>query len=171
MASRRRWLEHQGERLALQQSWQHEWHDIKDQGIMAKAPPCPERTFETPLPQQSSSSSRDEDGRWISVEERRRRRVAFEETAKRMLRYLEDIEELKVGVTESQEQLEISEEAGVSIRQNAKQARNENGRKIFEFGQGEEEVCIASLVRWNAQLEGLAELEKRCQKMLPEVKV
>ena len=57
VASRRRWLEHQGKRVAL-------WHDIK-----------------TPLPQQSSPSSRDEEAQWISVEDRRRRRVAFEKAA------------------------------------------------------------------------------------------
>ena len=49
------------------------------------------------------------------MEDRRRRRVAFDETAKKMLRYQEDSEDLKVGVTEVQEQLGISEEAGVSI--------------------------------------------------------
>ena len=124
---------------------------------MAKAPPCPERTLKTPLPQRSSSSSRDEEGQWISVEDRRRRRVAFEE---------------KVGVTELQEQLGRSEETGLSIRQVAQQARNENGYKIFEmFRQGEEEVCIVSLARWNAQLKGLVELEKRCQNMIQEVKL
>ena len=54
----------------------------------------------------------------------------------------------------------------------AQQAMNENGQNIFEiFRQGEEEVCIASLARWNAQLKGLAELEKRCQNMMKEVKL
>ena len=53
------------------------------------------------------------------------------ETAKRMLRYPEDSKDLKVGVTELQERLGISEEAGVSIRQIAQQAMNENGQKIF----------------------------------------
>ena len=82
------------------------------------------------------------------MEDRRKRPVAFEKTAKRMLRYQEDSEDLKVCVTELQEQLEISEEAGVSIRQVAQQAMNENGQKIFEmFRQGEEEVCVASLAR------------------------
>ena len=70
VASKRRWLEHQGERVDLQESWQNEWHDIKYQGIVAKDPLCPERTLKTPLPQQSSSSSRDEEGQWISVEDR-----------------------------------------------------------------------------------------------------
>ena len=37
VASKRRWLEHQEEKVAVQESWQNEWHDIKDQGIVAKA--------------------------------------------------------------------------------------------------------------------------------------
>ena len=49
-----------------------------------------------------------------------------------MLRYLEDSDDVKVGVTELQEQLELSEEGGTSIRQIAHQAMNENGQKIFE---------------------------------------
>ena len=106
------------------------------------------------------------------MEGRRRRRIAFEKTAKRMLRYLEDSEDVKVGVTELQEQLEISEEAGVSTRQIAQQAAtHENGQKIFEhFRQGEEGSCIASLARWNAQLKGLVELE-RCRDTMQAVKL
>ena len=77
-----------------------------------------------------------------------------------------------MGVTELKEQLEISEEAGVSIRHIAQHARNENSQFFFEnFRQGEEEVCIASLARWNAQLKGLVELNKRCQKLMQEVKL
>ena len=91
------------------------------------------------------------------MEDRRRRRVAFEEAAKRMQRYLEDSEDLKVGVTELKEQSELSE----AIRQIAQEARNENGQKNFDIvRQGEEELCFASLARWNAQLKRLAELEK-----------
>ena len=106
---------------------------------------------------------------------RRRRRVAFDETAKRMLRYPEHSEDFNVGVTELQEQLQKSEEAGVSIRQIAQQAMTENSHKIFEiFGQGEEEERIASLARWNAQLKGLAELkeatEKYCDQIFEEMK-
>ena len=127
VASRRRWLEHQGERVALQESWQNEWQDIKYHGVMANAPRCPERTLKTPMPQQCSPSYRDDEGQWISGEDRRMRRVAFEEAAKRMLRYLEDSEDLKVGVTEWKEQLEISEEAGGSIRKNGP-AGNERER-------------------------------------------
>ena len=48
---------------------------------------------------------------------------------------------------------------------------NEDSQNIFEiFWQGEEKVCIASLARWNAQLKGLVELEKRCQNMMWKVK-
>ena len=51
VATRRRWLERQEEKVAVQGNWQNEWYDIKQQGTMAKAPPCPERTLKTPLPQ------------------------------------------------------------------------------------------------------------------------
>ena len=45
-------------------------------------------------------------------EEKRKRCVAFEEPAKRMLRYPEDSEDLKVSVSELKGQLETPEEAG-----------------------------------------------------------
>ena len=48
-----------------------------------------------------------------------------------MLRYQEDSEDLKVGVTELQEQLGISEETGISIKQIAQQAMNENDQLFF----------------------------------------
>ena len=52
----------------------------------------------------------------------------------------------------------------------AQQARNEKGQKIFEFfKQGDEEACIASLARWNAQLKGL--VKRRCRDKMQEVKV
>ena len=71
--------------------------------------------------------------------------VAFEDAAKRMLRYLEDSEDMKVGLSELKERLEMLEEAGFSIMQIAKQARNGRGLKLFEiFRQGENEVYTAS---------------------------
>ena len=76
---------------------------------MAKAPPCSERTLKTPLPQQSSPSSREEGGHWVAMEDRRRRSVAFEKMAKSLLKYLEHSGEAKVGITELQERLEIPE--------------------------------------------------------------
>ena len=77
-----------------------------------------------------------------------------------------------MSATELQEQLGMSEDAGISIRQLAQQGRNENGQTLFEnFRQGEEEACIASLARWNAQLKGLVELERRCRDTIQEVKL
>ena len=54
----------------------------------------------------------------------------------------------------------------------AKQARNERGHKLFQiFRREENEVCIASLAMWDAQLKGLVELERRCQDLIQEVKL
>ena len=128
VASRKRWLQSQGEKATEQESWQNEWHGIWVPRRNGESSPCPERTLKTPMPQQSSPSSRDEESQWVAVEDKRRRRVAFEETAKDILRYLEDSEDLKVSVTELQEQLGMSEEAGISIKQVTQQARNENGQ-------------------------------------------
>ena len=62
------------------------------------------------------------------------------------------------------EQLETPEEACFSFMQFAKRARNERGQKLFQiFRQEENEVYIASLARWDTQLKGLVELERRRQ--------
>ena len=59
-----------------------------------------------------------------------------------MLKYLEDNEDVKV-------ELEMAEEAGISIMQIAKQARNERGQKLCQiFRQEENEVYIASRWSW-----------------------
>ena len=68
VASRRRWLVSQGSDDARQEN-----------GAKAKAPPCSNSTLQTPLPRQSSSSAREEEIHWQVMEERRRRRIAFEE--------------------------------------------------------------------------------------------
>ena len=48
----------------------------------------------------------------------------------------------------------------------AKQARNERDHKLFQiFRQEENEVYIVSLARWDTQLKGLVELERRCQEL------
>ena len=66
--------------------------------------------------------------------------------------------------------MESLEEAGISIMQIAKQSRNDRGQKLFEiFRQGENEVYMASLARWDTQLKGLVELERRCQELMQEV--
>ena len=79
-----------------------------------------------------------------------------------MVRYLDKSEDLKVSVTELREELGVSEDAGISIKEVTQQESNENGQKTLLkfFRQREEEVCIASWARWNAQLKGLVGLEK-----------
>ena len=75
-----------------------------------------------------------------------------------------------MGLSELKEQLETPEEAGCSVMQIAQQARNERGQKLFGiFRQGENEVYIANLARWDTQLKGLVELERRCQDLMQEV--
>ena len=89
-----------------------------------------------------------------------------------MLRYLDNSEEVKVGIAELQERVEVPLQFGITIQQVAQQAMNENGQKIFEiFWQGEEEVCIASLARCDAQWKGLVELERRCQDTSREIQM
>ena len=56
------------------------------------------------------------------------------------------------------------------LNQIAKQARNERGQKLFQFFRQEENVVhIASRARWDPQLKGLVELERRCQELMREV--
>ena len=90
VASTKRWLESQGKKAT-------------------RARRSPE-TLKTPMAQQSQPSSRDEESQWVAVEDRRRRRVAFEETARDVPGYLENSEDLNVSFTELQEQLRLSEE-------------------------------------------------------------
>ena len=82
----------------------------------------------------------------------------------------EDSEELKVGLSELKEQLEMPEETCFTIMQIAEQARKEGDPKLFEiFRQGENVVYIASLARWDTQLKGLVEMERHCQDLTQEV--
>ena len=90
-----------------------------------------------------------------------RRSSAFQNLAKEMLRYLDNSDDVKVGITELHERLEVRVQIGISIQQVAQQARSETGQKIFEvFCQEEEEVNVACWARWDAQWRGLVELER-----------
>ena len=124
VASGRRWLESQVRDGARQESERKEWYALGYQGAKAKAPPCFNSTLQTPLPQQSSSSAREE--------ERRRRRIAFENLAKGMMRYLDNCNEVKVGITELQERVEVPAQIGISMQQMTQQAMNEDRQKIFD---------------------------------------
>ena len=50
-----------------------------------------------------------------------------------MLKYLEDNEDVIVGLSELKEQLEMPEAAGISFMQIAKQARNERDQALPDF--------------------------------------
>ena len=99
------------------------------------------------------------------------KRKSYEDAARKILKYLEDSEDLKVGLSEFKEQLETPEGASISIMQIAKQATKREREKLFQiFRQEENEVYIASSARWGPQLKGLVELERRCQDLMQEVK-
>ena len=67
------------------------------------------------------------------MEDRRRQSVVFENVAKDMLRYLENSEELKVGITEFQVHLEVLVQIGITLQQVAQQPRTKRNQKVFDF--------------------------------------
>ena len=72
--------------------------------------------------------------------------AVYQWTAKKMLRYLEDSESLKVSTGELKEQVLSPDESSVSIVRIARQARSEKSKKLFQiFRQGANEVLIASM--------------------------
>ena len=115
VANRRRWLENQGRNGARQENGQNEWYDFEYQGAKARAPPCPDSTLQTPHPQLSSLSAGEEVDHRVVMEDRRRRRIACENLAKGMPRYLVNSNDVKVGITELQERVEVPLQLGISI--------------------------------------------------------
>ena len=107
---------------------------------------------------------REEEDHWELRDERRRRRIAFENLAKSMLRYFDNCNEVKVGITVLQERVEVPEQIGISIQQVARQAMNEDGQ-TFIFSK------LASWSRWEAQRKGLVDLERRCQDISREIQM
>ena len=106
----------------------------------------------------------------LEEEDKRKWCTAYENATRKMLKYLEENEDVKVGLSELKEQLETSEESGILIIQIAKQAWNERGHKLFQiFRQEEDDVYITSLARRDTQLKRLVELERRCQELMQEV--
>ena len=114
-----------------------------------------ERTLKTPLSQQSSHSPREEEGQRVAMEDRRRRSIAFEILAKEMLRYLDNSDDVKVAITELHERLETSENRYFCSASGPASDERKWPTNFEIFRQGEEELCIASWARWDAQLKGL----------------
>ena len=106
--------------------------DIEYQGKLRRAPTEP---LQTPLSQQSSWSAREEDDHSVLMEDRRRRRrrVAFENLAKEMLRYLNNSDDVKVGITELQERLEVPLPIGISIQQVASRREVKMAKRFLKF--------------------------------------
>ena len=94
---------------------------------------------------------------------------ASEGIARRMVKFLEDSEAAKVSIRELEEQILPPNESRINVVRIARQARNEEGKMIQIFRQGESEVLIASEARWDEQLKGLIELERRCLTLREEV--
>ena len=143
VASRRRWLESQGRNCARQENGQNEWYDLEYQGDKAKALPCPDSTLPTPLLQQSSSSAKEEEDHRVVMEDRRRRTSAFENLVKGMLRYLDNSDDAKVGITVVHERVEVPLHFGISIQQVAQLARSESGQKDFRSNFGKKKNHVS----------------------------
>ena len=95
---------------------------------------------------------------------------ACEGIARRMLKFLKDSGAAKVSIRELEEQVASPSESRINIVRSARQARNDKRKKLFQiFGQGENEVLIASKARWHEQLKGLIDLERRCLTTREEV--
>ena len=91
-------------------------------------------------------------------------RKACEGIARRMIKYLEDSEITKVSTIELEEQVLAPNEPRINVVRIARLARNEKKEQLFQIlRQREGEVLIASMARWDVQLKGLVELERRCQ--------
>ena len=63
------------------------------------------------------------------MEDERKLFAAFEDAAKKMLKYLEDSEDLSVGLSELKEQLEMPEEAGISMIADCQTGTEHFGKK------------------------------------------
>ena len=145
------------------------------EGTAVKSLPMTKRRITNPMPQSSfsrklSGESVCNQSQGLEDKDKQEWNAACEDMLKKMLRYLEERVNLQVNLRELKEQFGLSERAGQCIVQIAKLARNERGKKLCQICRKEEnEVHIASLARWDAQLKGLAMLERRCQELMEEV--
>ena len=126
-------MEHQGERVALQERWQKRLARHKVRSHNGKGPSVSRKKDENAVAAAKCFFEQEGRSEWSSVEDRRRRRVAFQDAAKRMLRYLEDSEHVKVNISELKRQLGTPEEEGFSpSRQGMRKAKSSSklsGRK------------------------------------------
>ena len=124
---------------------------------------CPDSTLQTLLPQRSSSSAREEEDRWGLDGRQAKAKDCLREPSQGHAEIFDKSDDVKVGITELRERVEVPLQFGISIQHVAQLARSENGQKIFEVFWQEEELCTASWARWDAHRKGLVDLERRCQ--------
>ena len=141
VASRSRWLGYQGKRVAQQERSQSDLKDMNYEGTTVKAPPCPERRMRTPLPQQSSSSTREEESQ-CSAQERT--------ASARMEQYVNNSECIQLDIDEVEEYSLGPEYADIDVKQISRKATRED-RNIFEVFKVEEkgQLLVASKWRWD----------------------
>ena len=155
MASRNRWLEYKGKRVAAARKVTKRLARRELRRNDGKGSSVPRKKDEDATARSRViRPTREEESQWSSVEDKRKWCIAFEDAARRLLRYLEDSEDLL------KELQETPAEAGfLSCR-----LPNSQGMREAKSSsrQGENEVYIASLARWDTQLKGLVELERRC---------
>ena len=87
----------------------------------------------------------------VLMEDRRRRSVAFENLAKEVLRYLDNSENVNVGIARTAGSLGKSI---FSVRQSGPAGDERKWPKVSSFLAREKKSCVASWARWNAQLKG-----------------
>ena len=78
-----------------------------------------------------------------------------------MLRYLDNSNDVKVGITELQERVEVPLQFGSSIQQVAQFVMSENGRKIFEVFLARRRIMYCRLGRMGGAAERLGRLGKK----------
>ena len=156
-------MESQGSDGARQESGQNEWHDIEYQGVTTKAPPCPDMTSTNASAAEKFVVSQRRRGPMGLDGRQAKARYCLREIGKGNVEIFGDSAKVNVGITELQERLEVPVQICISIQQVAQQARSENDQKVFEIFRQEEELCVASWTRWDAQWKCLVELERRCQ--------
>ena len=122
-------MEYQEKRVAQQERSQSDWEDVNYEGTMAKAPPCPERRMRMPLPQQSSSSTMEEESPWSA-----RERTAMA----RMEQYVNNSECIHLDIDEVEECSMGPEYADVDVKKNLRRASRE-GINMFEVFKVKEE--------------------------------
>ena len=87
-----------------------------------------------------------------------------------MPRWADRCEALKVNLVEVEESLRTPESVDGDCLKIARMARHQNGEKLFMiFEKEQDEIHISSKARWECQVTGLEEIERRCSELSEEM--